>query len=338
METVNFLAFLEEKISVLLLHLVFLLFVIMTLMFSQTHGFYIVLLLGLFVLCEGAVLVVTYMREKKEYDRIVALTDGLEEKYYVAEVLPKPRDIRGAAYYYALKEACRAMNGRIGALETEQREYREYVESFVHEIKIPISALSLTFDNNRDYALKKEADRANLLVEQMLYYARSGDTEKDYFVRKLSLEEAVHGAVLRFRHYLLERGIKVETSGLDVDIYTDEKWLGFILAQIIQNAVKYSDPAKPGRRLAVSAREDAHRVLLYIEDNGRGIPEADLPRIFEKGFTGADRKKKNATGMGLYLSKKLCRRLGLEISVDSVEKEYTRVCICFPKSGMREEE
>ena len=311
METVNFLAFLEEKISVLLLHLFFLLFVMMTLMFSQTHGFYILLLLGIFVLCEGAVLAVTYIREKKEYDRIIALTDGLEEKYYIAEVLPKPRDIRGAAYYYALKEACRAMNDRIGAL-------------------------SLTFDNNRDYALKKEADRANLLVEQMLYYARSGDTEKDYFVRKLSLEEAVHSAVLRFRYYLLERGIKVETSGLDVDIYTDEKWLGFILAQIIQNAVKYSDPAKPERRLEVSAREDAHRVLLYIEDNGRGIPEADLPRIFEKGFTGADRKKKNATGMGLYLSKKLCRRLGLEISVDSVEKEYTRVCICFPKSGLRE--
>ena len=105
METVNFLAFLEEKISVLLLHLFFLLFVMMTLMFSQTHEFYILLLLGIFVLCEGAVLAVTYIREKKEYDRSVALTDGLEEKYYIAEVLPKPRDIRGAAYYYALKEA-----------------------------------------------------------------------------------------------------------------------------------------------------------------------------------------------------------------------------------------
>ena len=95
------------------------------------------------------------------------------------------------------------MNDRIGELEKENTEYQEYVESFVHEIKTPISALSLALENNNDFRLKQEVDKINQLVEQMLYYARSENTEKDYFVKEIQLTEIIHSVILKYRHYML---------------------------------------------------------------------------------------------------------------------------------------
>ncbi len=110
---------------------------------------------------------------------------------------------------------------------------------------------------------------------------------------------------------------------------TDEKWLTFILSQIVQNAIKYFD--KQENKLTIYSQDNGTNILLVIEDNGCGIKASDLSRVFEKGFTGSNRNKANATGMGLYLSKKLCDRLGLKLDIASTEKEYTRLTITFPK-------
>ena len=99
------------------------------------------------------------------------------------------------------------MNDEIGKITEEKQDYQEYVESFAHEIKIPIGALSLTFDNTKNYTLKKETDKIFQLVEQMLYYARSENTEKDYFVKQLQLDEVIHNVILKFRHSLMERKV-----------------------------------------------------------------------------------------------------------------------------------
>ena len=112
-------------------------------------------------------------------------------------------------------------------------------------------------------------------------------------------------------------------------VYTDEKWLTFILSQIVQNAIKYFD--KQENKLTIYSQDNGTNILLVIEDNGCGIKTSDLSRVFEKGFTGSNRNKANATGMGLYLSKKLCDRLGLKLDIASTEKEYTRLTIIFPK-------
>ena len=112
-------------------------------------------------------------------------------------------------------------------------------------------------------------------------------------------------------------------------IYTDEKWLMFILSQIVQNSIKYFD--KQENRLTIYSQDNGTNILLVIEDNGCGIKESDLSRVFEKGFTGSNRTKTNATGMGLYLSKKLCNRLGLKLNIASEEKEYTKLTLTFPK-------
>lgn len=220
-------------------------------------------------------------------------------------------------------------NQDITKITEEKQDYQEYVESFAHEIKIPIGALSLTFDNTKNYTLKKETDKIFQLVEQMLYYARSENTEKDYFVKQLQLDEVIHNVILKFRHSLMERKTIINIHDIENVIYTDEKWLTFILSQIVQNAIKYFD--KQENKLTIYSQDNGTNILLVIEDNGCGIKASDLSRVFEKGFTGSNRNKANATGMGLYLSKKLCDRLGLKLDIASTEKEYTRLTITFPK-------
>ena len=163
----------------------------------------------------------------------------------------------------------------------------------------------------------------------MLYYARSENTEKDYFVKQLQLDEVIHHVILKFRHSLMEKKAIINIHDIENVIYTDEKWLIFILSQIVQNAIKYFD--KQENKLTIYSQDNGTNILLVIEDNGCGIKTSDLSRVFEKGFTGSNRNKANSTGMGLYLSKKLSDRLGLQLDIVSKENEYTRVKIIFPK-------
>lgn len=170
----------------------------------------------------------------------------------------------------------------------------------------------------------------------MLYYARSENTEKDYFVRKPDLQDVVHELILKFRRYFLNAGVELDIRIEKVSVFTDEKWLSFILSQIIQNDLKYFD--KPKKALSIHSEENDTSVSLVIQDNGCGISASDLPRIFEKGFTGSDRTKSASTGMGmgLYLAKTLCDRLGLGLAVESREGEFTKVRVVFPKGTVYE--
>ncbi len=328
----SFVTFLEEKIVYILFQLFFLVMVVFLLFSSGVDGLYIFLMLFICIIFQTGFLWLTYRSKRRKNREIIEMTDKLQETYYISEILPKPREVENEAYYYALKRACKAMNDKISMLEAEQLEYQEYVESFAHEIKIPIGALSLTFDNTRNYLLKKETDKIFQLVVQMLYYARSENTEKDYFVKRLSLDEIVHQVLLKFRYVLLEEKVILDIHDTENVIYTDEKWLSFILSQILQNAVKYMD--KPQKKLTVYSADNRENIALIIEDNGCGIRRSELARVFEKGFTGSNRKKANATGMGLYLAKKLCDRLGLQLQVASEEEKYTRVTIFFPKGAV----
>lgn len=328
----NFISFLEEKIFGIVFQFLFLTLVVFLLFYSGVDGYHIVLLIVLFVAFQGAFQGLLYRKKIKESRHIIEMADNLEETYYITEILPKPKELQNQAYYFALKKACKAMNDKISRLTEEQLEYQEYVESFAHEIKIPIGALSLTFDNTKNHVLKRETDKIFQLVEQMLFYARSENTEKDYFVNKLYLQDVLHNVILKFRRSLLETNVVVDIHDVNNNVYTDEKWLNFILSQIVQNAVKYYD--KSEKRLTIYSQMHENNVLLFIEDNGCGIKKSEISRVFEKGFTGSDRHKNHATGMGLYLSKKLCDRLGLNLEITSEENEYTKLTIIFPKASV----
>lgn len=328
----NFFTFLEEKILDLIFQIFFLVCTVFLLFFYGVDSFYIFLLILVFSAVHLLFQFFLYRRKLKEYNKIVHLADSLEESYYIADILKKPREFQNAGYYYALKKACKAMNDKISEILTEKQEYQEYVESFAHEIKIPIGALSLTFDNCKNYTLKKETDKIFQLVEQMLYYARSENTEKDYFVKQLNLEDVMHSVILKFRRPLMELKVAVDLHDMNHMVYTDEKWLTFIFSQIIQNSIKYFN--KPENKLTIYASDHDANIALVIQDNGCGMKHSDLQRVFEKGFTGSDRKKSSSTGMGLYLSKKLCDRLGLKLQIASEENKYTRLTLLFPKGTL----
>lgn len=328
----SFITFLEEKISLILYQISFLIITTMIFLMADIQKFYIAITVGVLSIFMLGYLLSEYFRQKKKSKKIISLVDNVSEKYLISEIIKEPLEMENKAYYYALKQACKSMNDRISELEKENAEYQEYVESFVHEIKTPISALSLALENNNDFRLKQEVDKINQLVEQMLYYARSENTEKDYFVKEIQLAEIIHSVILKYRHYMLNKKITLNIHDLDYIVITDEKWLSFIISQIIQNSIKYLDKDK--KEIEVWGENNNNYIDLIIKDNGCGIKEADLVRIFEKGFTGTNRKKGYSTGMGLYLTKKLCDKLGLKLQIQSKEKEFTKLTITFPKSGL----
>lgn len=328
----SFITFLEEKISLILYQISFLIITTMIFLMADIQKFYIAITVGVLSVFMLGYLLSEYVRQKKKTKKIISLVDNVSEKYLISEIIKEPLEMENKAYYYALKQACKAMNDRISELEKENAEYQEYVESFVHEIKTPISALSLALENNNDFRLKQEVDKINQLVEQMLYYARSENTEKDYFVKEIQLTEIIHSVILKYRHYMLNKKISLNIHDLDYIVITDEKWLLFIISQIIQNSIKYLDKDK--KEIEVWGENNNNYINLIIKDNGCGIKESDLVRIFEKGFTGTNRKKGYSTGMGLYLTKKLCDKLGLQLQIQSKEKEFTKLTITFPKSGL----
>ena len=328
----SFITFLEEKISLILYQISFLIITTMIFLMADIQKFYIVITVGVLSIFMLGYLLSEYFRQKKKAKKIISLVDNVNEKYLISEIIKEPLEMENKAYYYALKQACKSMNDRIGELEKENAEYQEYVESFVHEIKPPISALSLALENNNDFRLKQEVDKINQLVEQMLYYARSENTEKDYFVKEIQLAEIIHSVILKYRHYMLNKKITLNVHDLEHIVITDEKWLVFIISQIIQNSIKYLKKDK--KEIEVWGENSNNYINLIIKDNGCGIKESDLVRIFEKGFTGTNRKKGYSTGMGLYLTKKLCDKLGLKLQIQSKEKEFTKLTITFPKSGL----
>ena len=319
--------YITEKITLIIFVIVCLLLLVLFLYIFQIHYVIIIIFASIYILMFLGLFISDYFHDLKEYQKIVKSVDELEEKYLISTIIKRPKNMVNLGYYYALNAACKAMNDKITSIINEKKDYQEYIETFAHEIKTPIAALSLYADNKGDMVVKEEIQKINNFVEQVLYYARSDALEKDYFVKKLNLEDVVHGVILNYKDSLLNKKISLDIKNLDNFIFTDEKWLSFIISQILQNSIKYQ-----AKKINIYSKNERNKVLLIIRDNGVGISSFDLPRVFEKGFTGSNRHNEYATGMGLYLCQKLCAKLNLDIKIDSVLNKYTEVTIVFPKT------
>ena len=327
-----FLEYLEEKIFFIISSLLFTILLSIYLLLIGINVGIVILLAILIMVFIFISLLVSYILIKKRYVKIVNLVDSLDEKYLIKEVIDKPKNLENKAYYYALDKACKALNDKLSEVENSKEEYLDFLDSFIHEIKTPISALSLYADNNNDERVKEEVLKISRLVDKMLFYARSDVVEKDYFIKEVTLADLVHPVLLEYKNYLLNYHIKVEVKNLDnLVVYTDIKWLNFIIGQILSNSLKYQN--KKERIVRIKGIDDKNNIKLVIYDNGVGIKESDLSKVFFKGFTGSNRSKKNASGIGLYLTKKLCDKLGIDIKIESVYLKYTKVIITFPKGN-----
>lgn len=272
-----------------------------------------------------------YYRIKKKTAQVTRKLEQLDQKYLICEMLDMPENAEEKLCQHILRAALKSMLENVNHLKNTQRQYKEYIEEWIHEIKTPITAIDLICRNHpggENKRIQKELSRIDYLVEQALYYARSENVEKDYFVKEFPLFDALNPALMANRTLLLEEEIRLQVEETPDTVCTDEKWLTYIMNQILSNSIKYH--RSEGAWIRISARHEKDGVFLIIEDNGRGISPEDLPRIFEKGFTGSSRDNQKATGMGLYLCRKLCLKLGLDIQAESVLHEGTKITIGFP--------
>ena len=214
-------------------------------------------------------------------------------------------------------------------------EYKEYIELWIHEIKTPIAVSKMIVENNPSEVTKninEEIEKVEYFVEQALFYARSNNVEKDYIIKPMNLKKIINSVILKNKRSFISKKIKLNIHDVDRKVYSDSKWMVFILNQIIINSIKYSKKDKA--EIEIFSKEYKDNTVLYIKDNGIGIESDNLPRVFEKGFTGENGRKINkSTGIGLYLCKKLCDKLGQNIEINSVLNMETVVKIYFPKNS-----
>lgn len=276
-----------------------------------------------------------YARHRRFWGELEALIDDMEHAKDFSSFVQEPALPDQEHAYEALRCMAHVACRDVTDAQTQDAAYREYVETWVHEVKTPLasaSLLAMRFQGHEGNAIACELERANHYIEQVLWYARCMNVSKDYLIRRVPLAGLARKACKQNARFLIEKGV-APSIDIDEDAYvvTDEKWALFIVSQAVVNAAKYgassikltSNEHEPGTSGAST--------VLQIADDGWGICAADVPRVFDRGFTGErGRKAGSSTGMGLYLSALMASRLGLGLQLASEEGTGTRVLLSFP--------
>lgn len=310
----------------------FVLFLMLEFLYIIGNTFSVVFMIGVVI----AILIITkylmdWYRKKKYFKIITERVKDLKEPWLIAELLPVSYTIEDEIYQELLRKVGSSAIEEIHKIEDEQKEYEDYIEQWIHEVKTPITSIHLMLENriSENPGLKRdlnvELSRLENDVELALYYARSEQIYRDYLIQKLNVRKVLLKVVNKNRTVIMNSSVAID---LDCDealyAYGDEKWLVFMLTQVLLNAIKYK--AEADAKVVMRAKRDNKRIVLNIIDNGKGIKKEELPRIFDKGFTGSNgRDNEKSTGMGLYLVHKLCEKLEIDIKADSVYGEFTEI-------------
>lgn len=345
--------FLKDRGMLLLLHLVCM---CMAALFFGLTGYSrtnTILFLVIWLLLLIAWLGITFLQRRRFFREAGRILEKVDQRYLLGELFPDSFRLEDRLYREMIRRSNKSCIERIRQIEDDKKGYEEYIESWVHEIKAPITGIELLCANRR-HVLPAETQQGKRLsseapysaedlriismenrkiencVEQILYYARSEEVYKDYMIRETCLEDVVCEVLEKNRLLLIQNEVRVEVSCKDT-VYTDEKWIAFVLNQIVLNSVKYRGESPV---LSIRSGRERNGVILVFEDNGTGIRKEELSRIFEKGFTGSNgRAGQKSTGMGLYLCRKLCDRLGIGLSAESEPDVGTRLYLEFPVSN-----
>ena len=286
----------------------------------------------------GVIFGYDFLRKRKFYKKVEENLSQLEEKYLLTELLDEPEFLEGQILCRVIQEMEHSMTDTVEQQIRKNGEFKRYIETWIHEIKIPIASTNLILFNHREdmeRRMKEQIRRIESYVEQVLYYLRGEVPEKDYCIGGYGLKEIVQSTVRDNKDSLILNGFSVLVELRDEKVYTDRKWLQFMLGQILSNAVKYAAEDERKIRIFTKKVQSSENssgeagIWLWIEDNGIGITEKDLPRIFEKSFTGDNGRKSSSTGMGLYICRRLCEELGHKILAESEPGKYTRIGILF---------
>lgn len=323
--------YIKDKIYGVILLIIFYIILLLMLIAFKTQTSLIIAIFILLLLLLLLIIIPDYYKKKTFYNNLLSNIASLNQAYLVLETINKPDFLEGQILYDALYEINKSMIENVNSYKTQVKDFKEYIEMWIHEVKIPLSSLLLIFHNHKNKISKSSIEQIKKIddfLEQILYYTRSENANMDYYIKKINLEKCINEVLLRNQEHILESKIELSVDNVNYDVYTDSKWLIFIINQIINNCIKYKKEKNSTIKIYVTKKKNL--INLTIEDNGIGIMESDLPKVFDKTFTGANgRISSKSTGMGLYIVKNLCDKLGHSINIESKENKYTKVIITF---------
>ena len=278
-------------------------------------------------------IVFTILDYRKMKDRYSSIMELIEDEKDIDSYCIDDNFLEGKIINYIIDYKDKKLEDETKECENQLKDMEEYISRWVHEIKLPLSAMKIILDRDSDdmiSSIENELEKMNFLVNSVMYGSRATASAEDIFIKEENLKDIVKTAVKSNSFFLIKNNISPKLGDLDFKVYSDKKWVTYVLGQLINNSIKYS---KENGVIEFSAEDKGESIELKIRDNGIGINEEDLERVFNKGFTGSNGRNSvyKSTGMGLYFSKKIIDKLNHSIKVESVKDKYTLFRIRFYK-------
>ncbi len=325
-------SYLKDKLIEIILVILLMIFISLLLLIFNVSIVINILIISLIFLTFIFIIIYDFLRRKTFYNNIEKALINLDKKFYLTEIIKDSSFLEGKLLIDYIYDINKSYIEKLNSYKYSTEEFKEYIELWCHEIKTPLATSKLILENNTGNNIE-EIEKIEQYVEQVLYFARSENVEKDYIIKETNLKDIVNNVIKKNKKDLINKKIKVSSLENDIYVNTDSKWLEFIINQIVINSIKYSKDKNSKLIFICESLKD--NVILKIEDNGIGINKEELEKVFDKGFTGSNgRKKYSSTGIGLYLCKKLCNKLGHNILIDSKLNENTIVTIILPNSSL----
>ena len=313
--------YIKQNIKVLLLFIVFALVfcIVFSLYNLETEAIYYSIILcafiGLIYIC------INFINYYKKHIQLYKLQNEISISL---ENLPSPKTLIEEDYTNLILNLNKEYKTYISKSDIAKSDMIDYYTMWVHQIKTPISALKLliqTSESEISSDLSSELFKIKQYVEMVLSYIRLGSNKNDFVLKEYDLDNIIRQAVRKYAPLFIRKKISLDFQPTNYKVLTDEKWLVFVIEQLLSNAIKYTNKGK----ISIYSLENKK---LVIEDTGIGISKEDIPRIFDKGFTGYNgRTDKKATGLGLYLCKNILDKLSHKISIESEVGVKTKVIL-----------
>jgi len=276
--------------------------------------FFYAAFLNFFIL--GCYLLYYYLSRKKLYQRLNQPLESLDDSFQKTDEAPI-----SVAFDQVLRQQYMLFQSQLEKVEIEQEAHRRFMDQWVHQMKTPLSVIELTaqkLDEPESSSIREETERMKTGLNTVLYMARLRTIEQDFHIKPVNLTKLVDDVNGENKRFYIRNKVypKLDVEKQGIMVETDEKWLFFILSQLINNAVKYS--SKISNQIVISIYERGKEAVLEVKDFGIGIPQTDKRRIFDPFYTGENgRKFRESTGMGLYLTKETLDILGHQMEVES---------------------
>lgn len=297
--------YLKDKVYFIIVNLICISIIILLLLAFKVRFSLIMVVTFLFITENILLLMIDYFRKKTFYTSLSQKLEELDKKYLILEMMSRPSFYEGKILYDTIYETDKSMIENVNEYLSNIEDFKDYIEMWIHEVK-----------------------KLNDYVDQVLYYVRSNYAENDYIIKENNLDKIIKDVILKNKDELLLNNINIETNIKGNKVLTDSKWLEFILNQIINNSIKYKKDNDS--IIKIESFKENDKTILSIYDNGIGINKKDIKNVFKKSFTGENgRNLSKSTGMGLYIAKRLCDKLGHKILIESEKNEYTIVKIIF---------